>query len=128
MPEETITLKSIFNDNCSYYISKIYDGIDYHASDREYGKINLNMIKDILKSFKMELEKYHSLDYFDTVNHLYKEISYPLDKLEDYFKGSKTINKQTARIFTYFISHKMKELKLIATEIDEDMKKLNCVD
>ncbi|MEN6565303.1 MAG: hypothetical protein ABFC57_03280 [Veillonellales bacterium] len=118
MFEKAIKLESIFHDNRKYYISKIYEGIDCPVSSREYGKLHLKLIKDMFDSFKAELEEYNSLKHFDSINLLYEEVSYPFERLEKFFKGSKVINRKTARIFTYFISHKLEELKSMAGEID----------
>lgn len=121
MIESKPTLESIFNDNCKTCFKKIHEGIDYKL-DREFAKVNLIEIMKKIDSFESRLWEYYPQKDVELVNLILQEISYPLSQLKLLLKGSKRINKKTAHIFTYFVYHKMEELKVMAKEIDKTMQ------
>ncbi|WP_425057965.1 hypothetical protein SCACP_25490 [Sporomusa carbonis] len=115
-----LKFESIFHENRNYYISKIYDGIERPKEFKEYGKIHLKLIKEMIELFKSELEKRKPLRTFSIIEFTYNELQYPINKLEAYFNGNKTINKKTALIFTSFIGCQIEKLKSMAKKIDDN--------
>jgi len=78
----------------------------------------LDKLSNALKDRGLEIDAY------DSVKDIYKLLEYPINELELYFDKSKReekiINHKTAYIFSFFIREKLKELRDIAKEIDEE--------
>ncbi|MCK9582354.1 MAG: hypothetical protein M0Q46_01845 [Endomicrobiales bacterium] len=113
-------LESIF-ERYGYCISKIFEAIgdeDTHC----IATISLNEINDTLNIFMNKLKE-RGLEY-NSVADIYNKIAYPLKELEMYFSVTHGINSETAYIFTTFINCKVKELKDIAIEIDNEYSEI----
>lgn len=85
--------------------------------------LNLQQIKKAFQDFREALAK-RGIEY-DSVNYECELLEYPLAELEAFFQNAQegkesNINEKTAFIFADFVEKKIKELKLLAEEIDNN--------
>jgi hypothetical protein len=120
-------LANRFPETTSYFFEKIFAGTRGDAV--EIGQIGVGQIENIISDFKKALEaRGLNLDTYDSIKHLYIDLEYPMEQLRSYFasavkKEARTIDSRAAEIFTWFVEHRLKELKHIAEEIDAEYAK-----
>lgn len=115
-------LADIFPQTLSYHLSKIYEAT-YTVQSFSLGKINLNLLVNILESFKSSLEERSEWSVSDSINFHYEQLEYPMEQLASYFNNDSVLNEKDAYIFTSFVEKQFSELLVIAKEIDEDYEK-----
>jgi hypothetical protein len=111
-----------------YAFQKLYEVLGTNQIPHPvYGEPNLQQIKKTLyTTFKNALEKRGiELETYDSIKFLYEELEYPLNELEKFFRNAKedktlNINKETAKIFVFFVEKQIDELKEIAEEMDKE--------
>lgn len=112
-------LQDIFPQTLSYYLSKIYEGT-YTQQAFILGKVNLNIVADILDKFKNTLEARSEWRENNSINFYYDHLEYALYQLKQYFTGNSTFNEKDAYIFVSFVEKQLNELIAIAKDIDRE--------
>lgn len=118
-------LAAIFPQTMSYHLEKIFDSID-RIELAPLGEVNLEYVVKKLQEFREALTRREiELKTYPGVEYLYEELQYPLEKLREFFsmlenKQRPGIDRQTARIFTFFLQKRLEELQQAAREIDEE--------
>jgi len=118
-------LESLFPNTFSYHVRKIFESIG-KSDHAEFGKINLQQLKEVMDKLKESLQKRGiEIDTYDSIKYLYELLEYPITELELYFDrltaiGKPRINDKTAYIFAYFIKEHLSQLKEIAKQLDEE--------
>lgn len=109
----------------TYAFEKVYQGLR-NIECASFGKDNFDLIKKLLSDFKEDLDKRDiGIEAYPGVKETYKQLEYPLQKLEEAFNCLQTrkelnIDIEAALIFTWFMQAKIEELEKMAKEIDED--------
>lgn len=118
-------LVSVFPPHLQYDLSKLREGTRKNERAAQ-GDIAVQSVRRTLQEFKRTLSKRGiELETYDSINYLYKELEYPLVKLEEFFQSiindkDPKIDKEAAHIYADFVERKIEELKNIAKEIDND--------
>ncbi len=113
-------LEPIFS-NTHYFIEKINDSI-VSNSGFKFAEINLNTLLDALDKFKKKLEdRGESVTIHYPIQTIYKNLSYPINKLSNYFNFKKRrINSKAEKIFCEYIEGQFLKLQSLAKTIDEE--------
>jgi hypothetical protein len=117
-------LASLFPPSLRYALSKILESTG-RADLAPVGEVSLKSINQTLQAFREALQKRGiELDTYDSINHIYAELQYPIAELERFFQSTKAgeqpnINEKTAYIFAFFVRAQFDELKQMAQEIDD---------
>jgi len=113
-------LGDIFPETIDYYFEKVREGLtEKEVGYKEYGKIHLQLVSSKIEEFRNSLRQRNEFDCSD-LKYVYEEIGYPLQQLNLYFSDPLKceVNCQTLLIFNDFIHTKLKDLRQIAQEID----------
>lgn len=116
-------LASFFPAILGYSFEKVFERIIGGKYPPELASLNLQQIKKAFQDFREALAK-RGIEY-GSVNYECELLEYPLAELEAFFQNAKegkesNINEKTAFIFADFVEKKIKELKLLAEEIDNN--------
>ena len=114
-------VQDTFPDSLSYYLSKMYESAA-GKSHPELGKANLNMVEQVLQTFKDALAERGLLGAYAEISVPLELLAYPLAELRTYFKhaAASRLNKQDAYIFISFVEAQLADLRAMAAEIDTD--------
>ncbi len=115
-------LADIFPKTLHNIISKLFEAVYSKTHPKPFGILQIKIIEETLEEFKQALIKRDLWNVYDTIDHLYYDISFPICELEKYF-NMKRYSKPAYRrayIYMFFIQKKLDELKELAMGIDED--------
>lgn len=111
-------LVDIFPSTLTYHFGKISEATcdKYSLS----GNASLQVISECLENFKSELDRRDEWEVYDTIDHYYELLEYPITRLCEYFNGDDSLNEKDAYIFAHFIAAHIKKLIFIAEELDQE--------
>jgi hypothetical protein len=114
-------LAAAFPTTTDYYVEKIYESIPAGKS-REYGRLHVTLIAEAVERFKALLAERGLTGVYDSVEYHLDLVSYPLDRLGEYFdaSGQSTMNERDALIFVHFVQDQLTTLRKMAAEVDQD--------
>jgi hypothetical protein len=78
-------LADLFPTTLNYHFSKVLEAT-YHSERYNLGNSSLQLIKECIEKFKVELVKRGEWDISESINDNYEKIIYPITELEQYFK------------------------------------------
>jgi hypothetical protein len=109
-------------NNIGYIVGKIWEQINSTGYPHDLGLMHLDIIRKTLQYFKEALAKRDLWEPSDSLQHIYKDLEYPLNEVGKYFRGEDTheLAKDRVRVNFYFIAKHLDEIEKIAKEIDED--------
>lgn len=115
-------LADAFPETMGYAFEKLGEAAR-ESKPREMGLWTIETVEQAMNDFRDGLTRQDmELDTFEVVKYLYEELGYALPELKKYLQGDNgdVRNERMARIVTFFIYHKVGELRGLAREIDED--------
>lgn len=114
-------LRDAFPPTLGYYIQKIFEA----AREPTYfplGKPHVDLVTECLDRFKAMLKARGEWGIHDSINYECELLQYPLEELGSFFtdRANSTLNEKDAYIFTSFVQNQMKQLQVMASELDEE--------
>lgn len=114
-------LADIFPPATDYLVGKIGEA----ASNESFGAIPMaqaahGAVRKQVNDFKAALERREILTDSSHLTDQFEELDYPLDELGRWLQRGSVMDPRAARIFTFFIRHKIRALRQIAEEIDAE--------
>lgn len=116
-------LEAIFQGGLGYAFEKIFA----HArrgDESVLAPVALGEVRNVIDGFRLALERRGiDLDAYGSVKDLYHLIEYPLQQLEEYFRGGTSCHITDGRdayIFADFVRARLQELRAIARDLDQD--------
>jgi len=113
-------LADCFPQTLSYHFGKVFETIpDRHL--HAFGMANLRVVIDSLAALGSLLEKREVWSIYDTIQHHYELLEYPIAELMAYFSetGDSTLNEKDAFIFASFVQQEIRNLHEFVRELDE---------
>jgi hypothetical protein len=109
-------------NNLHYIVGKIWEQIHSGGYPPELGLMHLEIIKKNLHEFKEALAKRDLWAGSDSLQHIYRDLDYPLHEVARYFRGedNQEFAKERVQVNFFFIDKHLDEIEQIAKEIDED--------
>ena len=113
-------LESIFHSGMGYFFEKISQGIQSQSiGDREFGQMNLRLLRETYEEFKYALEERKELNSYTEFD--LDEYCHALNKLDSYFVNpNSNMVEADARIYLSYLRNEHKQYVEIAKEIDAD--------
>lgn len=118
---KTEPLRDAFPPTLGYHISKICEAVR-EPMYFPLGIANVAVVAECLERFKTMLEKRGEWGVHDFINYEFELLQYPLEQLRSFFtnrEGSK-LNEKDVYIFASFVHGQMKQLQVMASELDEE--------
>lgn len=118
-------LTDVFPETLAYGFEKLNAAIT-DPDERPLGQWGMDHVGGVFSDFRAALERRGmDMDTYIGVRELYREVEYPLRRLTCLFHPEACgeediIDSSTAGIFSFFLSKKISELRVIAAEIDGD--------
>lgn len=116
--KETL-IQDTFPSAMGYFFEKIGQGIWAHSSgDREFGQMNLRMLKEAYEKYKESLSERNELSEYTEFD--LNEYFHAIKRIEEYLsEASETIVELDARIYLSYLRNEHKGFVQLAKEIDE---------
>lgn len=112
-------LSNIFPQTLHYHFQKLTES-SLASMDKQFCKMNFDIISKTLEEFKSGLNRRDSLDAYIGVNIVLDELVYPMEKLEKHFSNEIDLDKEEVYIYKFFVQKQFDELLDMATEIDKE--------
>lgn len=114
-------LAAAFPATLGYYHEKISETIDGRMPG-SFGAGLLEQIAGYVATFKEELAKRDSLDAYEAITYEFELLEYPIAELFKFFSTPQEskLNEKDAMIFHHFIRSHIKNLIVMAKEIDQE--------
>lgn len=115
-------LAGIFPQTMDYYLEKVSEACRGDHDRRVLGSSMVNLLSTVVHKFIEALTERGILPAYDGLRYDIDEIEYPLRELKAYFDcpADSTLNERSSYIFTFFVRHKLHELKKAAQDFDAD--------
>ncbi len=115
-------IADLFPSTLNYHFQKLTES-SLVSKERQFRKINFDIITSTLKKFKLELKKRDSLDAYIGVNIVLEDLIYPIEKLRKFFSNEVNLDEEEVKIYSFYVKKQFDELIEMAKEIDEYYKK-----
>ena len=116
-------IRDTLPDTMDYMCEKMSSAIN-HMSELNLGKFGATSLQNSLARFEDELkERSIAIDTYPGIQITFTDLQYPLEKLQKYFSGSTSLDKEAAHIFVDFVKTNLNDLRKMADELDEEFAK-----
>ncbi len=113
-------ITDIFPNTIGYMCEKMGSAIG-HIHESTLGEFGATGLQTILMNFEAELKNRNiEITTYPGIELTYTELRYPLEKLQEHFSNSTSLDKEAAYIYVDFVRNKMNELKSMAEELDKE--------
>jgi tetratricopeptide (TPR) repeat protein len=123
-------IENSFTNQFTYWFEQISKGVYESGPDKAahagMGLRGLEHVRGVLTSVQDALTKRGlDLNAYSGIGHLYEEVRHPSERLEAFLEAKKAaqkppIDEETASAFLSFLRAKLKELREMAREVDEE--------
>lgn len=117
-------LSEIFHPSLTYLFQKIYEA--FHNDERvPQAKSHIPMIREMVTKLQVKLEERGELKTNYYAKDKFVSFTYAIEKLESYFsdKEESNLNSKDAEIYCEYAEARLKELRNLAQEVDEEYEK-----